>query len=355
MAPPRPNVHHFPGEAAYWAGRADELAAWAWSRLVNRTDVWGGYYPGCGATRQTTHPRVARRGKVPLTRAVLERHFAARSTGDLVGLHTTSADNLSRWVAVDIDKHGDGGNDPLANLKAALAWYDALVRLGFRPLLTDSNGKGGFHLLTLFRTPVPTPRTLAFARWLVRDFAGYGLPAAPEIFPKQPRIDPGRYGNWLRLPGRHHTRPHWSKAWDGTRWLDGGAAIAFILACAGDAPGLIPAEVQEPPERPRVPNIPAPRRHSPLMSAWRAQRITAYIERLPAGLGEGQGRDDHGYRLACLLVRDLGLTDPEAQGWLEVWDGRNAVPKGPEQLRGLIENARRYGKHPVGGGEEGRR
>jgi hypothetical protein len=27
-----------------WAARAEELAAWAEARLVNRIDAWGGYY-----------------------------------------------------------------------------------------------------------------------------------------------------------------------------------------------------------------------------------------------------------------------------------------------------------------------
>src|SRR5262245_54902701 len=32
-------------EAACWLARAEELARWAWDRLVNRVDVWGGYTP----------------------------------------------------------------------------------------------------------------------------------------------------------------------------------------------------------------------------------------------------------------------------------------------------------------------
>src|SRR5207249_4880532 len=97
----------------------------------------------------------------------------------------------------------------------------------------------------------PTRRVFAFMRWLVRDHVGHGLSAPPETFPKQPGIPPGRYGNWLRLPGRHHTRPHWSRVWDGAGWREGAEAVAFLLTVSGDYPGLIPAEAQEH-EPPRV-------------------------------------------------------------------------------------------------------
>src|SRR5262249_41078247 len=140
-----------PAESAYWHARADELATWAWERLVNRRDVWGGYYrtrDGTGewVTQQMTCPRKADRGQLLLTLAVLIQHFRANRTRDVVGLHTTSPESTSRWGAVDIDRHGEAGNDPAANLAAALAWYERLRGLGFTPLLADSNGAGGYHL-----------------------------------------------------------------------------------------------------------------------------------------------------------------------------------------------------------------
>src|SRR5262245_16478720 len=205
-----------------WADYADELAAWFWAHLVNRTDVWGGYLPlvfrGQGGDKTVTKPRVALRGQVRLTPGVLVRHARGRDAGQVAGLHSTSPDNTSRWGALDIDAHDGGNADPATNLAAALAWYRALEGLGFTPLLCDSNGRGGFHLLALFNEPVPTPKVFAFLKWLVRDHRQHGLAVAPEQFPKQPSIQPDKFGNWLRVPGRHHSNDHWSRVWDGKRW-----------------------------------------------------------------------------------------------------------------------------------------
>jgi putative DNA primase/helicase len=334
-----------------WSARADELAAWADRLLVVRRDVWGGYYrvldaAGQWATCQTTHPRKEDRGRRLLSLDDLARHFRAASTRDVIGLHTTSPDNLSRWGAVDIDNHGDQSPDPAKNLAAALAWYARLKGLGFAPVLSDSNGRGGFHLRVIFRDPVPTPRTFALMRWLVRDYASHGLTSAPETFPKQPEIEPGRFGNWLRLLGRHHSRPHWSVIWSGDGWLDGAEAVSFLLAVAGDSPALIPAEAQAheaPKVRVNVRFVPA---HPPRRGAGLERRVRGYMARLP-NLSEGQGRDNIAYGFACWLVRDLGLSDDAALPWLEEWDRGNAPPKGTQRLLEIMASARRYGRHAI--------
>jgi hypothetical protein len=333
-----------------WAAHADELASWAGTRLINRRDVWGGYWSavdeaGEPHTQQTTHPRKADRGRVLLAPEILARHFAATATRHVVGLHTTSPDNTSRWGAVDIDKHGEGGNDPAANLAAALAWYDRLRGLGFAPLLSDSNGRGGFHLLTVFSEPVPTPRVFAFGRWLVRDHAQHGLPVRPEIFPKQARVDPGRFGNWLRLPGRHHTREHWSRVWDGACWLEGEPAVEHILALVPSPGSLIPACVEAPPAVTVTVRFVPPWRPRP----GRVEaRVRGFMRRCCPNRAEGQGRDDVAYKLAAFLTRDLALTDDEALPWLAEWDRGNTPPKGEAALEEIMSNARRYGRRAVG-------
>jgi hypothetical protein len=309
--------------------------------MVNRADVWGRY----GAESTYTAPRVALRGQVFLTEADVARHFRATGRDDILGLHTTSQDNLSRWLAVDIDQHGPGGNDPTANLSAALAWHAELVRLGLWPLLTTSNGAGGYHLRVIFREPVPTHRAFAFARWLVRDHARHGLPAMPETFPKQPQIRPGGCGNWLRLPGRHHKRPHWSEAWDGARWLAALDTIALLLGHSGDDPALIPAGLMTV----KVRKAASPFILSACPGGRLGRRIAAYVARLP-NRGEGQGRDDIGFRLACWLVRDLALTDEQAHPWLQLWDSRNTPPKGEAEISKWLANARQYGRHEFGCG-----
>src|SRR5262249_54817222 len=146
-----------------WRARSAELAHWAMTRLVNRVDVWGGYQPlnrqeevlpnGCKLGSTTTRPAKSRRGQVVLTEAILAKHFAGRAAEHIIGLHTTSQNNTSKWGATEVDWHGPDSTGPEINLAVALGWYAKLVALGFRPLLTDSNGKGGYHLRMLYSEP----------------------------------------------------------------------------------------------------------------------------------------------------------------------------------------------------------
>jgi hypothetical protein len=351
---------------AAWAAAAENLAAWALARLVNRRDCWGGYRPpeewGRRYTRadgtegvlgqQTTH-------KGRLTDAVLRRHFRAVGRADIKGSHSTSTANTSLWGALDLDAHGPAGTSPAANLAAALAWYARLVGMGFRPLLTTSDGAGGYHLRILLAEAAPTPRVYQLLRVLTSNHAALGLPARPETFPKQPVVRPRSdgspgYGNWLRLPGRHHSREHWSRVWDGGRWLEGAAAVAFILGLTGDSQSLLPEAPAPQVPRPRTARAPAatpdlcrsvPRAAAGNLSA----RIAAYLRRLP-NLGEGQGRDDIAYRFSCFLVRDLSLPDATAMGWLERWDAGNSPPKGAARLAEILADAHRYGRRTYGCG-----
>ena len=159
-----------------------------------------------------------------------------------IGLYTTSKDDRCRWLVIDFDRH-DGDPEGLAerNRTLALAAYETLRNLGFHPLLIDSNGRGGLHLIVLFAAPVPAREARRFGRWLVRDWAGSDLPREPEVFPKQDSIGT-RYGNFVRLFGRHYKRPFYSKVWDGANVASGEAAIEIILGTQGDPSDLVPSE-----------------------------------------------------------------------------------------------------------------
>ena len=347
--------------ASAWAAQADELARWAFARLVVRSDAWGGYRPPeewgkeylkqdgtTGKLGQTT----TRKGR--LTEALLERHFRATERGDLIGLHSTSADNTSLWGEVDIDWHGPTNTAPEINVRAALAWYGQFVSAGFHPLLTDSNGAGSYHLLVLLAEAVLTTRLYHFLKRLVGDHALHRMTRPPETFPKQAALRAGAsYGNWLRLPGRHHSREHWSKVWDGARWLDGAEAVAFLLKLGGDAPGLVPEVLsQSAPtlrahvkraRRSHIKRIPAAFGDDP------AGRAAAYMARLPH-LGEGQGRDDVGYQFAAFLLRDLAHPRGVAFDFLCRWDAGNHPPKGKAAIDRWLANAAQYGRHAIGCG-----
>jgi hypothetical protein len=296
------------------------LATWVWNWLVNRTDVWGGY----SANGQVTQPAKSQRGRVTLCSATLQAHFETDYRQGIVGLHAASSANLSKWCALDIDYHGEGGNEPEQNERAAMHWYDELCQLGSRPLLTDSNGAGGYHLLTIFREPVSTADAFIFARWVTGDFADFGFKKRPECFPKQREVAPvgqnGQYGNWLRLPGMHHSRKHWSRVWNGSQWLAGDDAIDHILAIEGDDPAIL---------------------FSP--------RIVSYAKKIP-NLGAGEGRDDAAFNYAAFLTRDLNLPDEVSLDWLHRWDIGNTPPKGDARLAEILKNAQAYGRNGYGSG-----
>jgi hypothetical protein len=141
----------------------------------------------------------------------------------------------SRWLAIDVDRHDpddEFGVTAEGNLAAVRGWHQALVDRGLDPLLMDSNGIGGFHLLVVFSEPMSTSSVHQFGSQLVADFARRGLDQKPEVFPGKPSWD--HYGDWLRLPGRHHTRPHYTRVWNDepgaeSRWLAGSDAIDRIL------------------------------------------------------------------------------------------------------------------------------
>ena len=236
-----------------WNQRSKELAVCYEKHWVIRRDCFGQYYTDqVGKVCQVT------RKEVPLTLGILLRHCRARKTEEVIGLHTTgfvAVDGVPRGgvsvcvlLCIDIDHHGDG-RAPEANLRAALAWFGILAGLGFHPLLIDSNGRGGYRLYVIFDQQILAKHARQLGRWLVRDWADYGLAECPEVFPKQDEISgPGGstpFGNWLRLPGRHHKRDHWSTVWDGTEFVGGDDAIDAILDRTGDSPQLIPAEALE--------------------------------------------------------------------------------------------------------------
>ena len=332
--------------AKTWCKRAEELAAWTWLRLVNRVDVWGAYWHDDRGTHSFTKPKPGQRGLFLLNEAKLIRHFSAQDCTELVGLHSTSPQGTSLWGSLDIDWHGEFSSSPELNWAAARCWYDQLRTLSFRPLLTDSNGKGGFHLDILFDEPVPTAKAYAFLGWLARDHAKHGLPAVPECFPKQPHLKAGQVGNWLRVFGKHHSRDHWSKVWNGERWLGGDEAIDFILAIQGDSPTVMPEEVK--PEEPKA-ACPPRTISRPQTGTELARRIARYLVKLP-NLGEGQGRDKVAYSFAAFLVRDLELSDEAALPWLVKWDDNNCPPKGEARLREIMKNVHAYGQRSYGCG-----
>ncbi len=236
--------HEIIGEE--WKDRAPELAEWAMQHLVNRKDVWGQYSVLTPSERikegrsykAMTLPRKDMRGDDMVTLDKLTRHFASRHhhKPQIIGLHAKSKQTTSKWLGIDIDCHDSDSvaaeDHARRNLNGALKWWHDFQKMGYDPLLIDSNGAGGYHLWVLFKDPAPTQDVYALAKKIVTQWESNNLDEEPETFPK--KVKEGSLGAWFRLPGLHHTREHYGKIWSGDDWLeepwlDGHAAIDAML------------------------------------------------------------------------------------------------------------------------------
>jgi predicted P-loop ATPase len=234
------NGHH--SVAIAWDDNAEYLGEWAEKRLVNRGDRWGGI-------RQNDHGVLGwYKTTGQLNARKLTSHFRGNTLTDIIGVYSSAPDAdgacWSLWTGGDFDHHGEGPA-PESTWKAALACYVKLTSLGFRPILEDSNGRGGYHVWILFSERVESLVARSFGRWLVKDWKEWGLESEPEIFPKQGTVTPKECGNLLRLPGRHFKHPdHFSRIWDGSQWLEGEAATDYLVNTTGNDPALIPTEAR---------------------------------------------------------------------------------------------------------------
>ena len=260
--------------AEEWQRYSGRLAVWAMERLVNRRDVWSQYTLKNGEISVVMLPIKERRtaGTDMVTLNKLKRHFAGRAVSHLIGLHSISDHSTAKWFAIDVDLHDEAiaNSDEVAqaNFAAAMSWAKKLRDSGMDPLLMDSNGVGGYHLLTLLDGEYPLGDVYDFVADLRSDWEQLGLPRKPEIFPPKREVAEDDLPYALRVPGRHHTRPHYTRVWNfdslgDNDWLEGGEAIEAMLA-ADPAPlpavkrkkkaDLAPA-VRRKPEAKRKPRV----------------------------------------------------------------------------------------------------
>ena len=126
-----------PDVSAAWIQSAARLAEWTQNIIVQGA-AFGQYLP---MNRRTKDKKAYTKHK-PLTRKIVERHYAGRDVGHLIGVHSTIRDENVCWSVMhvgDIDRHTESA-DPAITLNVALTWYERSRGLGFSPLLIDSNG-----------------------------------------------------------------------------------------------------------------------------------------------------------------------------------------------------------------------
>jgi uncharacterized phage-associated protein len=289
--------------AEEWQRNADDMAIWAMERLVNRRDVWGQYTLKSGEVHVVTLPIKERRdtGSDMVTLNKLRRHFGGRAVSHLIGLHVESDHETCKWFAIDVDLHDEtianADEIALANLAACREWATRLREKMLDPCIIDSNGIGGFHLLVLLDGEYPVADVHEFIAELRSDYERFGLLQKPELFPSKPKPDKDeRLGNWLRLPGRHHTRPHYSRVWNfdavgENEWLEGSEAIEAIIS-------LRPAALPQPSEVRKLARRIAPKQQEPLS---RKPRVCVDLDGVLAKYDGFRGRDHIGVPLPGAL------------------------------------------------------
>lgn len=339
------------GSGDAWAARFTELARWALERFFARTDRYGGYKWSAeekAVVKRTFPLKGAADGAVNL--ALLEAHFRAQDYFHVVGPHALSREtNAGKWCAVDVDNHADVEGLPELNRSYAEARYAELAALGFRPLAADY-GRGSVHLFVLFDRSVPGVTLKRFAEWM-RDSGGAG-PLKHEVFPKQEALsEQKKFGNWLRLVGRHHTRPVWAKVYDGANWLEGAAAVAHVLSLTGDSPDHMPEEVRFPKPKSAA-QPPKLRVQFAGDTAIAVKRCRGYLQKVRPSI-QKQGGSDSMFLAARIVWNDFGLDEADGYPILQEYNLKSD-PVWPEEgtqgLRRKWDEAVRAGTDERGRG-----
>jgi hypothetical protein len=229
-----------------WRENVERLIQFYRERYVSRDDTYVGYYQDEeGAWSSARQDR-------PLSDRVLHDHVFGFN---IIGTYTTNPENdTTKYLHIDIDAHDDEA-DPDANLRFANVVRQRLYAQGLKPVLMDSNGKGGYWVDVFFTNPVPAGFVRNYGLYLTRDYADHGV-ADPEVFPKQASVQ-GEFGNMTRLPGKHYKRKHWTKV-AGRFWLEGQDAIDALVGAETSDGNLIPATEEQVRMKPAVPKTPRP-------------------------------------------------------------------------------------------------
>lgn len=337
-----PAVRDLATEANGWVQHAEALALFADAQLVNRRDVWGAYIAPerrvIGEQYTYTAPGKKWRGTTKLDAWRLAQHFRGASQGHVKGLHSTADDDTSRWGGCDFDAHDAPQAAYLVALRdAAVSIVERLAEYGAAPVLEDSNGVGGWHVWVYFDAPVPTADVYT---WLdaLAERARLAFGVAIETYPKQASAR-GGFGNWLRLPGRHHSKAHWSRvARPGESWASGADAARVLLSWPSSPAGIVPPASVWPLRSVGAPVESSSRTDLP---AVRSPVIADYVSQLGHGAA-GSGRSIRLFHLARFLRHRMRATETEAFAIMRAWNAHNSPPLPESKLSSTWENAETY-------------
>ena len=289
-----------------WAEHAAELTKWACRCLYVRDNA----YPAW--VKEVNDWRCVHKD---LTEDVFRNHFHGTTT---IGTYTLGRDSKCLYVGWDIDHHDGDPGDPAANWRYARILFRWLTRMGANPLVEDSNGSGGYHVWLRFDDRILGSVAHSVATWLVRHCPA-GIHA--EAFPKQPNLnETRRYGNQMRLPGKHHKRDHWSRFFDGEKWLEGDEACRWLLNWKATDISVFPRRAREfvqvaPSPAPTDTDTP-PVQPDQDEATVQARRYLAKVPGTQSGQGQARQR---ACRLSMFVVHGFALATETAVEVLTEW------------------------------------
>lgn len=141
-----------------------------------------------------------------VSQLVIERHLADRP----VGLYWEIGDK-TRIAVLDCDSHHGEVSWP-EMVALGLEILGEARKLGLRAHVHRSGGGSGLHISFVWEKPQNTRYVRHLLRRLLtslglRDGAGGVARREVEVFPKQDRVEAGKYGNLIALPGARASVP----------------------------------------------------------------------------------------------------------------------------------------------------
>lgn len=310
-----------------WKQHAPELATFYKLRFFNREDRYGTYKQNeQGKWKPTT--------KHDLTLDIIKKHCRLEGTpiGTLAGRYKKDRppeEDDTKFFCIDIDVHSENDSPELVT-KDAESIIAFLSSYGLKPLIEDSNGKGGLHLWYTFNPFLPMWKAHRVGEYIKSHIVGGEI----EFFPKREdtRTEKNCGGNWIRLPGRHHKSEHISRIRNEKgEWESGEKAIQLILSAPSNLPGLLDPilkKIEETPIKQQEIKSPAPVNvdDSYFNSSTYEKCVNWLLTKAPIAISH-QGGSATTFSVGCNVY--FNFDQPVQAKWLELmmkWNERCQPP-----------------------------
>lgn len=162
--------------------------------------------------------------KQEITKEDVIEHLAGRRR---LGSYLLSSKDTVPYLVYDFDSHEKPEEKPLlkAHILPLASWFRKKAVGAF----IEDTGGDGYHLWVLFNSnDIYATRVKKLAEYALKEAA---VSFQPEIFPKQTKLEAGKFGNGIRLPWGLHSSGNWSHFLNDSFEPDDDNAIKGIMSC----------------------------------------------------------------------------------------------------------------------------